>query len=104
VVLISLLAFEHKADWEITVTGWLTDRPSEDATPNGPAVDKIEPKKLQCFYGEDEAESACPDLAPRGAEVIRTGGGHHFGGDYAALAKDILDALHERAHSLPSPT
>jgi type IV secretory pathway VirJ component len=48
---------------------------------------------MQCFYGQDEGDSACPELARRGVEVIRTLGGHHFNGDYAALSRDIMARL-----------
>jgi type IV secretory pathway VirJ component len=52
---------------------------------------------IQCFYGEDESDSACPALAEKKAEIIRAGRGHHFGGDYDALARDILAGLRRRA-------
>jgi len=48
---------------------------------------------MQCFYGQDEGDSDCPELARRGVEVIRTSGGHHFNGDYAALSRDIMARL-----------
>jgi hypothetical protein len=33
------------------------------------------------FYGAEETESGCPALVAIGAEVVKTGGGHHLGGD-----------------------
>ena len=60
-------------------------------------------RRTQCFYGQDEKDSACPDLAQRGAEVIRTTGGHHFDGDYEALARRILAGFERRVGPLPLP-
>jgi type IV secretory pathway VirJ component len=52
---------------------------------------------IQCFYGEDESDSVCPELGTNGAEIIGVGSGHHFGGDYDALAQDILAGVRRRA-------
>ena len=52
---------------------------------------------IQCFYGEDETDSVCPQLGSNEAEIIRIGSGHHFGGDYDALAQGILVGLRRRA-------
>jgi type IV secretory pathway VirJ component len=62
-----------------------------------PEIARLDPSLLQCFYGVDEEDSACPDSAFARAEVIRTKGGHHFGGDYAALADTILAGARRRA-------
>jgi type IV secretory pathway VirJ component len=93
VKLIALLGFSKTTDWEITVSGWLGEPPGPAALPVLPEADKIPPALMQCFYGKDEGDSACPDLAKRGVQVIRTTGGHHFNGDYAALTRDIMARL-----------
>ena len=49
------------------------------------------------LYGEDEDDSLCPDPALKDTEVVRTGGGHHFDGDYDAIAARILDGARRRA-------
>jgi type IV secretory pathway VirJ component len=51
---------------------------------------------VQCFYGEEEPESLCPDPLFDRAERIRTRGGHHFDGDYEALAGRILEGAGRR--------
>jgi type IV secretory pathway VirJ component len=43
-----------------------------------------------CVYGEDEADSPCPKLDPSRATVLKLAGGHHFDGNFAALAEKIL--------------
>jgi type IV secretory pathway VirJ component len=97
VVQLSLLGFAPTTDFEISIAGWLGAAASKDAAPTAPALAPIDPKMIQCFYGEDEADSVCPALAAKHAEVIRTGGGHHFGGDYDALARHIAEGLRRRA-------
>jgi type IV secretory pathway VirJ component len=93
----ALLGFAQNADFEITVGGWLGGSTSDDALPIKPEIAKVPPRIIQCFYGIDEDDSMCPDLAANGVELIKTAGGHHFDGDYAALAKRILDGLKQRA-------
>jgi type IV secretory pathway VirJ component len=70
--------------------------PSAAALPVAPEIDKVPPALIQCFYGEDESDSLCPELARRNVTVIRTAGGHHFGNDYEHLAHVILDGWRRR--------
>ena len=97
VALMALLGFANNADFEITMGGWLGAAPSEDALAVLPEVAKVPPGLIQCFYGSDEDDTMCPALAAKGVEQIKTTGGHHFDGDYAALAKRILAGLRKRA-------
>ena len=102
VALIALLGFSRTADFQITLTGWLGEPPQLDALPVLPEADKIPSRLMQCFYGQDEKDSACPDLARREVEVIRTTGGHHFDGNYETLARRNLTGLERRAGRLPA--
>jgi type IV secretory pathway VirJ component len=96
VALIALLGFSKAADFEITVSGWLGEPPGPKALPVLPEADKIPASLMQCFYGQDEDDTACPELARHGVEVIRTTGAHHFNRDYDALARRILVGLKRR--------
>jgi type IV secretory pathway VirJ component len=96
IVQMSLLGFGTRADFEITMTGWLGSPPSIDAPPVAPEIARVPADMIQCFYGTDEDDSACPAL-PKGAEIIRMPGGHHFDGDYAGLASRILAGLARRS-------
>jgi type IV secretory pathway VirJ component len=96
VKLISLLSVGRAADWEIRVLGWLGAAPSAEATPLGPAIQPISGKLIQCFYGDRDTGSFCPELAGRGAEVIEKKGIHHFDGNYVLIAHQILDAFKRR--------
>ncbi|TPN83221.1 virulence factor family protein [Mesorhizobium sp. CU2] len=93
---ISLLGFANAADWEIQVAGWLGAAPSSEAVPVGPAIEQVPAKLLQCFYGNEETDTFCNALSPRGVEVIKTTGGHHFDGNYARMAEQILDGFNKR--------
>lgn len=86
---IALLAPGQEADWQITVSGWLGTT-SSGARPVAPDLAALPAEKVLCLYGEQDSESACPMLEGGDATVIRTAGGHHFDGDYAALAQHIL--------------
>ena len=91
VVLLSLLALGRDAHFEIHAEGWLGGDPQEDALPIGPEIARIDPRLIQCIYGEDEAdESGCLDPRVNSAEVVGIPGGHHFDEDYEALAQRIL--------------
>ena len=68
----------------------LLNRASKDALPVLPEVAKLDLRKVQCFYGEEEEDTACTATVFDQAERIKTKGGHHFDGNYNALAKRIL--------------
>ncbi len=93
---ISLLAFSRSADFEISVSGWLGEPPTDAALPTAPEWTRLDPKLIQCFYGEEEQDSACPELAARGIEEIRIKGGHHFDFDYLHLADVIEQGFRRR--------
>jgi type IV secretory pathway VirJ component len=98
IALISLLGLEAHASFEIRVTGWLGASPTgEGAREVLPELLELDPKRVQCFYGEEEEDSICPDPPLARFEIIRTAGGHHFDGDYAALAQRILAGARQRA-------
>jgi type IV secretory pathway VirJ component len=98
---ISLLGLGSRAPFQFRLEGWLPQvgvdvDPYRDAPLVLPELQRIDPAKVQCFYGEDEEDTLCraPELAA--AERIGTTGGHHFDGDYPALARRILDGLRRR--------
>lgn len=96
ITIMSLLGFARDADFEIRVMGWLGMAPSDKALAAYPEIVKVPPGLVQCFYGENETDTICPLLANTGVMVVRTPGGHHFGGGYSAIAHSILNGWRQR--------
>ncbi|SKA03797.1 AcvB/VirJ family lysyl-phosphatidylglycerol hydrolase [Consotaella salsifontis] len=85
---LSLLGFSREVDYQVSVSGWLGVGSGGRSTVED--LRQIPPAIVQCFYGADDDDTACPELADSGITLFKTEGGHHFDGDYEALAKDIL--------------
>jgi type IV secretory pathway VirJ component len=96
---ISMLGLEKITDFEFHVTDWLGVGGGADSRPVLPEVARLDPKLLQCFYGEEESDTACTAPAFDRAERIETAGGHHFDGDYAALADKIMAGARRRTQT-----
>lgn len=94
VVQISLLGLADSASFEVSVSNWLNH--DAHALPTAGELARISPALMQCFYGIEDEGAACPAQEKRGVEIIRTSGGHHFDGDYAALARRVLEGLKRR--------
>jgi type IV secretory pathway VirJ component len=90
VELIALLGPEPDITFEFHVTDWINSVPRGDSRPVQPEVEKLRGTKLLCVYGADESDSLCPRLPPGLAHLDKRPGGHHFGGDYQAIADRIL--------------
>lgn len=93
---VSLLGLSEKGSFQISVGGWLGLLPSAGVE-TLPDLQAMDLSRFQCFYGRDESDSACPALSDTKAELIETSGGHHFDGNYARLADDIVAGLKRRA-------
>ena len=96
IALVSLLGLEERAEFQFQVEGWLGAEPDDSAPEVVPELVKLDLHQVQCFYGAEEDDSACRDPRLAGAEVIETEGGHHFDGDYDALAQRIYEAARKR--------
>ena len=79
------------AVFEFSSTYWLGDEPSEgDNVADAVRADGTVP--VLCIYSSDD-DGACPALATNTPKNVTTrvlGEGHHFGGDYDALAAIII--------------
>lgn len=86
---LSLLGIDSRASFEIHIAGWLGS--SDGGPPTRPELEAVHAVPVLCIYGEDESDSICPGL-PAAAGIVRerVGHGHHFSGEYAALADRIL--------------
>jgi len=86
---IALLGLSRQADYAI---GFWKIADHRQATVQ--AIAAIHGPHIQCFRGSDEGDrSACGLLDASQVEVVTVPGGHHFNGDYASLARHILEGL-----------
>ncbi|MDE2135935.1 MAG: virulence factor family protein, partial [Gammaproteobacteria bacterium] len=93
---VSLLGIDANASFEVSVADWVGSGGGGPRTV--PELAALAPMPVLCIYGEGEADSICPGL-PAGGAVTRAqiGRGHHFSGEYSALADRIL-AFARTAH------
>lgn len=90
IVRISLLGLSQNAVFGIHIGTRLFGFASKDKLPVLPEAAQLDLQKVQCFYGADEEDTACTASVFDRAERIKTRGGHHFDGNYQALAQRIL--------------
>jgi type IV secretory pathway VirJ component len=90
VSLMAILGMSEHALFEFHVSSWVSDDNSGPETL--PEVNRVSGMPVLCIYGEDEHDSLCPKLDPKKFNIVKVKGGHHFDGDYAALADYILAA------------
>jgi type IV secretory pathway VirJ component len=90
VALTAVMGMSEHALFEFHVSSWVSDSNSGPATL--PEIDRITGMPVLCIYGADENDSLCPKLDPKRFIVVKLKGGHHFDGDYANLAHQILAA------------
>lgn len=90
VSLMAILGMSEHALFEFHVSSWISDSNSGPETL--PEVNRIRGVPVLCIYGEDEHDSLCPRLDSSKFKIVKVKGGHHFDGNYAALADDILTA------------
>ncbi|HLN49793.1 MAG TPA: AcvB/VirJ family lysyl-phosphatidylglycerol hydrolase [Steroidobacteraceae bacterium] len=91
VALTALMGMSEHALFEFHVSSWVSNDTSGPATM--PEVNRISGVPVLCVYGEDESDSLCPTLDPKSVRIVKRMGGHHFDGDYAGLARDILASV-----------
>jgi type IV secretory pathway VirJ component len=90
VALAAVMGMSEHALFEFHVSSWISDDNSGPATL--PEITRISGTPVLCIYGADESDSLCPKLDPKRFDIVKLKGGHHFDGDYANLARQILAA------------
>lgn len=96
-----VLGLSAHAQFEFHIGNWLGDDESGPATL--PEINRISGPRVVCIYGGDDADALCPQLDARRFTVLRLAGGHHFDGDYAALAGQIIAAARPGRTGAPRP-
>ncbi len=89
---LAMLGPSHRVELEFHVTDWVGGGDSGfETAPEARRLAALGVPVL-CFFGEDETDTLCRDLAPPTA-VVTMPGGHHFGGKYQEIAERILKAV-----------
>ena len=97
VVLAALLGPDQSADFEFHLSSWVLN--GDSGLPVKPEVDRLGVAAALCIYGDDDAESLCPRLQPGRVVIVKLAGGHHFNGDYDAVAQVVVEAAAGHARS-----
>ncbi|HKO15526.1 MAG TPA: AcvB/VirJ family lysyl-phosphatidylglycerol hydrolase [Gemmatimonadaceae bacterium] len=92
---IALLGPAHGADFEFHLMDVFRVSPSRHALPTLPELHRLGGHRILCFFGTDETDSLCRDAGAL-ATVIPLTGGHHFDGNYRAIAAQIVAAVENR--------
>ena len=86
---VNLLGLSDTASFEFHVADWIPGS-GEGGRPTAPEIARMGDAAVLCLYGSDEQDSPCPQVARAGVQAVALSGGHHFDGDYGALAQQIL--------------
>jgi type IV secretory pathway VirJ component len=95
VVLAAMLGLDASADFEFHLSSWVMN--GDSGLPVRPEVDRLPVPTVLCIYGDDDADSLCPQLAKTRVKIVKLAGGHHFNGDYDAVAEVVVAAAASRA-------
>lgn len=89
---LALMAPGATTSFQVTVSGWLgVDDSGYEIVP---AIAALPKDRVVCVYGKDDIdETACSQPALASFTKVETEGGHHFDGNYEAIAQRFLDRL-----------
>lgn len=91
VTLIGLLAPGLETGFEVSIGGWLGLSTGDE--PIAPQIAALPTDKVLCVEGREEEASACADPSLSQVARLTLDGGHHFDGNYGALATRIRAAI-----------
>lgn len=89
---VALLGPARNANFKFHLIDLVSNRSRKDDLMTVPEVEKLRGRRILCFYGADEKESACRALDPSIVTSYEMPGGHHFGKQYGEIATRILEA------------
>jgi type IV secretory pathway VirJ component len=87
---VSMLGLEAQASFEIKVGGWVPGS-TLSGQAVAPEISRMQGLKALCLYGAGEADDPCPQMSGPALTARSIGSGHHFSGDYTALAAAVLE-------------
>jgi len=94
--LTTLIGLGNKAAFEFHLTNWIGP---VNGLPVRPEAERLSASDTLCLYGKDDPGSLCAQLDAAHARILKLPGGHHFGGNYTAVAELIL----REAGTRPAP-
>lgn len=96
--LVAMLGLGLHAGFHVTLFDLLHSTTSDKDPPVAPEIEALRSRRVPmlCVYGIGEKESLCRQLDDSVLKRVARPGAHHFDGDHAALAADILAALPDR--------
>uniref|UniRef100_A0A914Z968 Bacterial virulence domain-containing protein n=1 Tax=Panagrolaimus superbus TaxID=310955 RepID=A0A914Z968_9BILA len=93
--MIGLLGSSTTTSFQVSVEGWFR---AEGDQKTLPAILSMPLDRIVCAYGEDEDDTACTADVLKGADIMKLSGGHHFDGNYEAIAQVLLQKMHKLAN------
>jgi len=89
VKLLALIGLDPTIDFQVTPFDLLRTRPTPVEVPVRGEIERLQGKRIVCFYGAHENDSLCRELPDSLAIRVVEPGGHHFAGNYDDLARTI---------------
>jgi type IV secretory pathway VirJ component len=86
-----LVALSDNALFEFHVASLLGN--PQRGVPIAPELERWTGSRYVCIYGAEDRDAACDKLVGERGSTVKMAGGHHFGGSYAALAREILSRV-----------
>lgn len=81
-------------EFKFHLTDWLGRTPGKDALQVVPEINRIRPGiAFLCVYGEKDESNVCGKLDPTRTRSVGLPTAHRFGGDYAPIAKAVLEVI-----------
>jgi type IV secretory pathway VirJ component len=93
--LIVYLGLSDRVDFKFTPAAWLGGKPSPNALPVIPEIEKLKGKNMLYFYGKEESDKIVGRIDSSAVTIMELPGGHHFDGRFDLIARDILKAISE---------
>ena len=96
--LVAMLGLGYHAGFHVSLFDLLHTTTNAKDPPVAPEIAALAKSevRMMCIYGVDEAESYCRDAPPGLMTIVKKQGAHHFDGDRAAIAAEILAALNRK--------
>ena len=93
---VALLGLDRAIDFKSSPKAVLWKAEDDLTIPVAPELRKLHGTPVLCVAGANDEDSICRTLSPDVATAVIVPGGHHFGGNYVAIARAIVASAHVR--------